>query len=331
MTAKLKRLLGTVLAMAMLATMLVLPAGALAAKGYAALPIEDNSGAQTRNVERVIGSLSGYTVVSGAKFSFNHAVGERSKERGYESAYNGRGVKVYGGGSAQVASAIYLAVKDMKGIRIDEIHTYGKEYEGSYVESGDEAVAVDWKSEYDFSFTNRTGKNLTIYLWIDDDELRASVEESDTILGYGTTSIYGTSSKRSNIKLAAKAVDGTQLAHNDVFSFNDIVGPRTSSKGYKSAVNGRGVKVTGGGVAQVASAIWLAIEDMDDIQIIDKHTYGKRYSETYVDDADDAIVTDYSAGTDFSFRYKGDDVITINCYVQNDTLVCEISTEDAVG
>ena len=263
MTAKLKRLLGTVLAMAMLATMLVLPAGALAAKGYAALPIEDNSGAQTRNVERVIGSLSGY--------------------------------------------------------------------KGSYVESGDEAVAVDWKSEYDFSFTNRTGKNLTIYLWIDDDELRASVEESDTILGYGTTSIYGTSSKRSNIKLAAKAVDGTQLAHNDVFSFNDIVGPRTSSKGYKSAVNGRGVKVTGGGVAQVASAIWLAIEDMDDIQIIDKHTYGKRYSETYVDDADDAIVTDYSAGTDFSFRYKGDDVITINCYVQNDTLVCEISTEDAVG
>ena len=65
--------------------------------------------------------------------------------------------------------------------------------------------------------------------------------------------------------------------------------------------------------------------------MLDKHTYGKKYSESYVTSADDAIVTDYSAGTDFSFRYTGYDVITIYCYQSGDNLVCEIVSEEAVG
>ncbi|MFR2459014.1 MAG: VanW family protein [Christensenellales bacterium] len=176
-----------------------------------------------------------------------------------------------------------------------------------------------------------TNKLAAPSTWLDDGELRVSIEENDTLVGYGTTAIYGGSNKLHNIELAASAVDGTELTYNDVFSFNDIVGARTSAKGYKNAVNGRGVKVVGGGVAQVASAIWLAIKDMDDIKVIDKHTYGKRYTESYVDSADDAIVTDYSAGTDFSFRYKGDGTLTIKCYVQGDALVCEINCDEAVG
>ena len=130
-TGKLRRIMGLVLTLAMLLTMVALPTGALAARSYAATPTDDNSGAQNRNIERVIDSINGYTLVSGAQFSFNHAVGERSKERGYENATNGRGVKTYGGGSGQVAATIYLAVKDMKGIRIDELSTYGERYDGS--------------------------------------------------------------------------------------------------------------------------------------------------------------------------------------------------------
>lgn len=329
---KLNKMLGIVLTLAMLLTMIVLPTGAMAAsRGYAATPTTDNTKAQNRNIERVINSINGYTLVNGGQFSFNHAVGERSKERGYENALNGRGVKTYGGGSGQVAATIYLAVKDMSGIRIDDLHTYGERYEGSYVESGDDAVVVDWKAGTDFTFTNKTGKTITMYLWMDDGELRVSVENNESLAGYGTTTIYGGSNKLHNIELAASAIDGTELTYNDVFSFNDIVGARTSAKGYKNAVNGRGVKVVGGGVAQVASAVWLAVKDMDDIRIIDKHTYGDRYTETYVDSADDAIVTDYSAGTDFSFRYKGDGTLTIKCYVQGDSLVCEIHCDEAVG
>ena len=331
MKRNIMRLMGAVLALAMLVTVCALPVGALAEGGYAATPLDGNSGAQLRNIERVINTLSGYVVVNGGEFSFNQVVGDRSKERGYENAVNGRGAKMYGGGSGQVAAALYLAVKDMKGIYIDELHTYGDRYTGSYVDSGDDAVVVDWQAGTDFIFTNNTGNNLTIYAWTDDDELRVSVDESGSVLGYGTTCIYGTSNKINNITLAAYSIDGVQLGHNDVFSFNSLVGPRTSANGYKSAINGRGVKVTGGGVAQVASTVWLAVKNMDDIQMLDKHTYGKKYSESYVTSADDAIVTDYSAGTDFSFRYTGYDVITIYCYQSGDNLVCEIVTEEAVG
>lgn len=331
MKTRMGRLMSAVLALALLMTMCMLPSGALAAKGYAATPMGGNSGAQTRNIERVISALSGYVVVDGGEFSFNQVVGDRSKERGYENALNGRGVKMYGGGSGQVAAALYLAVKDIRGIYFDELHTYGRRYTGSYVDSGDDAVVVDWKEGTDFAFTNNTGMNLIIYVWIDDDELRVSVDENGDMLGYGTTSIYGTSNKINNIELAAEAINGVQLGHNDVFSFNSLVGPRTKSNGYKSAINGRGVKVTGGGVAQVASTVWLAVKNMDDIEMLDKHTYGKKYSENYVASADDAIVTDYSAGTDFSFRYTGRDVITIYCYASGDTLICEVSAEEAVG
>lgn len=330
MSNTVKRFASLVLALA-LALAAMLPAtGALAAVGYAATDVE-SSGARLRNIERAAGALSGYTLVDGEEFSFNHVVGDRSKERGYESALNGRGVKVYGGGTGQVASTLYLAVRDISGIQIEELSTFGSRYTGSYVSSGDDAVVVDWQSGTDFTFINYTGRTLTIYAWLDDGELRVSLDESSAIAGYGTTSIYGSSAKRNNIQLAADAINGTRLGHDDVFSFNSLVGPRTSSNGYETAVNGRGVKVVGGGVAQVASAVWLAIKHMDDIEMIDKHTYGERYSESYVDSAADAIVTDYNAGTDFSFRYTGYDELTILCYVQYDTLVCEITTGGAVG
>ena len=65
-----------------------------------------------------------------------------------------------------------------------------------------------------------------------------------------------------NIRLAADSVSDTVLAEGDVFSFNEIVGPRTKKNGYVSGTNGRGVSVTGGGVAQVASALWLANRPM---------------------------------------------------------------------
>jgi len=82
--------------------------------------------------------------------------------------------------------------------------------------------------------------------------------------------------------------------------------------------------VTGGGVAQVASVIWLAVRDMTDVAVIEKTTYGKKYNQSYVQNSADAIVTDYAAGTDFSFRYTGQGYITLYTYVQDGMLVCDI-------
>ena len=124
--------------------------------------------------------------------------------------------------------------------------------------------------------------------------------------------------------LAADSVNDTVLTHGDTFSFNDIVGPRKKSFGYVRATNGRGARVTGGGVAQVASALWLAIKGSDSFAVVEKTTYGKKYNQRYVSSSADAILTDYSSGRDFSFRYTGAGSATIYTYVTDGWLYCDI-------
>ena len=243
-----------------------------------------------------------------------------------------------GGGVSQVASALYLALEQLDGIEYVEKKTYGSKYNQSYVDSGDDAIVTDYAAGTDFRFKNYYG-DFTINIWSDDYEISCLLMSGGDIESYsdptesygggssGSSTIYldGNSAQRGNITLAALAIDGTVIYSGDAFSFNDIVGPRTEAYGYQSAINGRGVKVTGGGVAQVASALWMAIKDMDNVTVTDKTTYGSRYNQSYVDSADDAIVTDYSAGTDFQFRYDGPGSLTINLYVQNDEyLICDV-------
>lgn len=129
-----------------------------------------------------------------------------------------------------------------------------------------------------------------------------------------------------NISLCAGSISDTLLESGDLFSFNSIVGPRDSAYGYLPALNGRGVEVVGGGVAQVASAIWLAIRNRSDFAIVSKTTYGGNYNQSYVQSSADAILTDYNADIDFSFRYTGSGYVTINTYLTGTTLTCEIVT-----
>ena len=77
-------------------------------------------------------------------------------------------------------------------------------------------------------------------------------------------------------------------------------------------------------MAQVASAVWLAIKDLDSVTVTKKSTYGSKYHQSYVDDADDAILTDYTNDIDFCFTYDGDGELSIYTSVSGDTLSCEI-------
>ena len=136
--------------------------------------------------------------------------------------------------------------------------------------------------------------------------------------------IDGNDALYNNILHAASSINDTVLSRGDLFSFNDSVGPRSEKHGYQPAVNGRGVKVVGGGVAQVASVIWLAVKNMDGVAIVEKSTYGSRYNQSYVSSSNDAILTDYSNGTDFSFRNTGSTPLRISTYVDGNVLRCEI-------
>ena len=140
-----------------------------------------------------------------------------------------------------------------------------------------------------------------------------------------STPLGDSAARISNIRLAAEAINGVFVPYGGSFSFNDTVGARTAERGYQSALNGRGAKVVGGGVAQAASAVWLAVKDMADIAIVEKSTYGNRYSQNYVSSSADAILVDYNAGTDFSFRYTGAGSIAIHLTLDGDTLTCRVT------
>ena len=348
----LKRTMGLLLALALLAA--AMP-GALASSSYAAdTPLGDASEAKLNNIRRAVEAIDGTAVPSGGRFSFNGAVGPRVKGRGYRKAPNGRGARVTGGGVAQAATTLYLALLQLgAGVEIDPVKTYGSRFVDDYVQDPDLAVVTDYDAGIDLSFTN-AGGDMTIAMWIDEDRVCCAItvagdsgfrffsgegggSGSDVVLpdlrsGNASRALLGTARLDCggnedvihNVKLAADCVNDTALEKGDTFSFNDIVGPRSKKYGYRRAVNGRGAKVTGGGVAQVASALWLAVKDMDGIAIVEKSTYGESYNQRYVENSRDAILTDYASGRDFSFRYTGQGSVTIYTYVSDGWICCDV-------
>ena len=302
--------------------------------------------AKLNNVNLAASSLNGVTIPSGARFSFNEIVGPRTEAYGYQRAANGRGARVTGGGVAQCATTLYLALQQLGAdVEYTSLLTYGSKFSDNYVSDGRDAIMVDYSSGSDFSFVNH-GEDMFIEMWTADGELYCSItldaayDSGEVALDWlnaepvqsAQRSIASAridlstadSAVRNNISLAASSINDTVLASGDLFSFNGVVGPRSERCGYVEAVNGRGARVTGGGVAQVASALWLAVKNLDCVAVVEKSTYGSRYSQSYVSSSNDAILTDYSAGTDFSFRNIGPEPLTIAVYISGDQLCCEI-------
>lgn len=313
-------------------TLLTLPFRALGETG--AVWLSDDASAA--NALLAAEKISGVALAFGESFSFNEVVGPRTEAAGFVPALNGRGVEVVGGGCAQAASALYLALTNLApgSVSFDELSFYGDRYAGSYVSGGSQAVLVDYENGRDFLFTNLCPGTLTLVMAEQDGRLvcTASVGEmpaatllpdlhdAHPVSGSVTFSCGSDPAVLQNVATAAASVHDTMLSTGDVFSFNEIVGPRDEACGYVPATNGRGVEVVGGGCAQVASALWLLIQDDPDFVIIAKSTYGSKYNQSYVASSSDAILVDYNAGTDFAFRYIGARTITLYASVADGTL-----------
>ena len=151
-----------------------------------------------------------------------------------------------------------------------------------------------------------------------------AIDDDPTVAGFSRIRIDGPDAMLDNIFLASSGIYGVVVRRGGTFSFNALVGPNTKEAGYKVAPDGRGEAVVGGGVSAIASGLWLAVKDMDDIEVTKMATYGEAYNQSYVGDPDDAIRTDYTEDMDFRFRYKGRGSITIYAYMLEGELICEI-------
>lgn len=143
------------------------------------------------------------------------------------------------------------------------------------------------------------------------------------------TTYYDVHSKgrAKNIELSAEAINNVIVGIGDHFSFNTVVGPRTKENGYQpapEAVKGKLVMGIGGGVCQVSSTLFNAVDQLG-VQYVERHHHSVNVS--YVPKGRDATVSD--GGLDFRFNNTTNVPFLIKANAKNGKLTVELRTSKA--
>ncbi|EGW40357.1 VanW family protein [Desulfosporosinus sp. OT] len=145
----------------------------------------------------------------------------------------------------------------------------------------------------------------------------------DTVIGEYTTKFSVNEKNRSaNLTVAAKAIDRKILRPGETFSFNDTVGPREPSTGYKDAyiiINGEYVKGTGGGICQVSSTLYNAVL-LSNLGVVERAPH--EVAVSYVPAGQDATVN--YPNTDFKFKNDTTSLVYIRADVKPGALTLRI-------
>ena len=155
-------------------------------------------------------------------------------------------------------------------------------------------------------------------------ELRSTdlSEEVEVTLGEAFTVILDTGINRvNNIKIACEAISGKELLPGEEFSFNNIVGKRSSSNGYKDApiiFHGEKSYGIGGGVCQVSSTVYMAAVDAG-LQVTERHTHSEKVS--YAPGTDATVVY---GEKDMRFVNNTEDIVFIYTWVQDENVYSKI-------
>lgn len=141
---------------------------------------------------------------------------------------------------------------------------------------------------------------------------KAELEEKmfcDLLATYSSKYNEAVIGRSHNVKLASKNINGKILLKNDIFSYNETVGPRTAERGFKEANVYVGDEVEvgiGGGICQVSSTLFNTAV-MSGLEIVTRTSHSLPVS--YVPLGRDATV---SYGTiDFKFSNPYDMPIKI--------------------
>ncbi len=130
--------------------------------------------------------------------------------------------------------------------------------------------------------------------------------------------------RTNNLKIASKAISGTIVQPGQTFSFNNVVGPRTSAKGYKPAgiFSGGGVvNGIGGGICQVASTMFNCALYAN-VGIVERHQHSQRVA--YVPLGRDAAI--YGTAEDLKWKNTTKYPIRIEMTVKDGIITCSFYT-----
>ena len=134
---------------------------------------------------------------------------------------------------------------------------------------------------------------------------------------------YGDSgeNRKHNVALAVSKIDGTVLAPEEEFSFNDVVGPRREERGFKTAYiiqDGQFVEGVGGGVCQVSTTLYNAVL-LADLTVTRVQAHSLPVG--YVAPSFDAMV---SSGSDFRFVNTLSAPVTIKMSADGKYVKCDV-------
>lgn len=156
-------------------------------------------------------------------------------------------------------------------------------------------------------------------------DLINTTPQAKTVLSQFSTNFKNAAQSRSkNINRASVAIDNQIIEPGESFSFNDTVGPTTKKNGFKLGrifVNGKDSKGYGGGVCQVSSTLYNAVEQAG-LEVTERHPHSKHVG--YVDEGKDAA-TSYGV-IDFKFINNKLYPVKINSYIEGEKIVVSIES-----
>jgi len=138
----------------------------------------------------------------------------------------------------------------------------------------------------------------------------ADLKEIEGVVASFSTHYAERGNRRRNIETACEKINGTVLKPGDVFSYNQVVGPRDAESGYRLApviIRGRLQPGLGGGVCQVSSTLYNAVL-LADLKIVRRSHHA--FPVHYLPAGRDATVAYDSI--DLQFENSTDSVIAIS-------------------
>ena len=133
----------------------------------------------------------------------------------------------------------------------------------------------------------------------------------DLLSEFSTSFTSSNYNRSTNITLASSKINGVVLMPGETFSYNQTVGQRTRSAGFKEATaysNGEVVQEVGGGICQVSSTLYNAVLYAN-LEITERYNHG--FKPSYVKPGLDATVS--WGGPDFKFANNRTYPIKIIC------------------
>ena len=153
-------------------------------------------------------------------------------------------------------------------------------------------------------------------------EVLESTLYSESLGSYTTNFGGSTAARANNVRLAAANMNGKELMPGEVFSYNNVVGPRTAKNGFLSAPVYVGNKVEsglGGGVCQPSSTLYSAVLYAN-LEIVERSPHSMAVG--YMPGGMDATV---SYGTlDLQFKNSTDYPVKIVAVTDGGSLTCKI-------